>query len=65
MKDFKFSGEEQIILFDFLNRLVEDADTLDVSEGQLMVCLWHMLTKTAAREYRSISSKIRAGGLSY
>lgn len=30
-KDCKFSGEEQILTFDFFTMLVEEADTLDIS----------------------------------
>lgn len=49
MKDFQFSGEDPILVFYFLSRLAEEADTLDMNEGQIMVCLPHMLTKNAAR----------------
>lgn len=56
MKDFTFSGEAPILILDFPSRLVEDAFTLDMNEEKLIVCLPHMLTKTAAREYRSSSS---------
>lgn len=33
MKGFKFSGEDRILILDFLRRLVEEADTLDMNEG--------------------------------
>lgn len=63
--DLKFSGEDLIIIFDFLDRLVEEADTLDISEGQLMGFLMHMFTETVAREYSSTSSGNRVGNRSY
>lgn len=53
MKGFKFSGEDTTIIFDFLRRLVRKADLTDMDEGQLIVCLPHMLTKIAASESRS------------
>lgn len=37
MKDFNFSREDPILIFDFLRRLVQEDDTLDMNEGQLMV----------------------------
>jgi len=65
MKEYKFSGEHAILIFDFLSRLVEEADTNGMSEGQLMVCLPHMLTKTAAQQYRAASNSSRSSGLKY
>lgn len=50
MKEFTFSGEHQTPVFDLL--LVEEADILDMSEGQLMECLPYMLTKISDRQYR-------------
>lgn len=35
MKDLKFFGEDPILILDFLSRLNEEADTLDMNEGQL------------------------------
>ena len=65
MKEYKFSGEDPILIFDFLSRLVEEADTNGMSEGQLMVCLPHMLTTKAAQQYRSASNSSRSNGLKY
>lgn len=44
MKDLLSSGEDPILIVDFLSRIVEEADVLEMDEGQLMVCLRHMLT---------------------
>ena len=61
MKEHKFSGEDPILVFDFLGRTVEEADTLAMNEGQLVICLPHLLTKTAAERYRSIAPRARGG----
>lgn len=37
LKDFKISGQPPICIFDFLGRLVEEADTLDMNEGRRIV----------------------------
>ena len=63
MQDHKFFGEDPILIFDFLGRTVEEADTLGMNEAQLVTCLPHLLTKTAAQQYRSIASRSGAGGL--
>ena len=63
MRDHKFSGEDPVLVLDFLTRVVEEADTLGMSEGQLIVCLPHLLTKKAAQHFRSASSHSRSGGL--
>lgn len=64
MKYFKFYGEDPILIFDFLSRLVEEADVLYKKEGQIMVCLSHILTKTADLEYSLLSIRYLSGGLS-
>lgn len=58
MNEYKFSGEDPNPIFDFLSCFVEGADTRAITEGQLRVCLPHLLTKTAAQQYiaASISS---------
>ena len=61
MREHKFDGEDPILIFDFLSRAVEEADTLAMNEGQLVICLPHLLTKTAAQRYRSIASRSRDG----
>lgn len=65
MNDLKFSGEDQILFFDYLSRLVKEAEALYMNGGQLMVCTPHMLTKTAAHEYLSSSSENRIQRLPY
>lgn len=50
MKEVKISGEDQILMVDFINRLVEEAYTFDMEKRQQMVCMLHMMSKTAARE---------------
>lgn len=53
IKDFKFSSEDPVLIFDFLSLLVEEADQFDMEEGQPMVYILHMLTKSADLEYES------------
>lgn len=65
MKEYKFSGEYQILIFDILSLLIEETDTNEMSEGQLMVCMPHLLTRTATRQYRSACNSSYASGLRY
>lgn len=55
-KDRKFSGEEPILIFDFLTRLVEESYTLDITEGQLMVFLSHVLSVISCDQDRAGSN---------
>lgn len=48
---YRFIGEDPVFVFDFLTRVVEDDDTLRLSEGQLNVCLPHPLNKNAAYHF--------------
>ena len=42
MRKHKFSGEDTILGFDFLSRVVEEADLLGMNEGQLVLSLIHI-----------------------
>lgn len=57
--DFKFSRENTIPVLDFPSRIVEVADTVNMNEWELMVCLPQILIKTAGREYHSGSIENR------
>lgn len=59
-KYIKLSGEYPILIFDFLTKLVEEADTLDISEGQLMVLLPHLLTGSVTDQYRAAANESRS-----
>lgn len=48
MNTFKFLGEDPILIYDFLSRLVREADVLEKDGGKVMACLSHMLAETAA-----------------
>lgn len=50
MRDHKFPEEYLRLIFHFLSRLVEEADDIGMLEGHLIVCLPHLLTKTAGKE---------------
>lgn len=61
-----FTGEGLIIIFDFLTRLVEETDTLDISEGHMMVLLGDLLIKGAGEQYctnTNVSSTGTSGGI--
>lgn len=60
-KGRNFSGKDPMRIFDFLTRLSEEAETLDISEGHLMVLLTHLLTGNAGEQYRAASNGSRSG----
>ena len=46
-KESKFTGKDPILIFDFLARMVEECDTLNMSEAQAFMTLPHFLSDTA------------------
>lgn len=62
-KEHKFSGSDPILVFDFLTRIVEEADMLGMTEGQLFVLLPHMLTGEASSQFRVTVKGSTAGGV--
>ena len=56
MREHKFSGDDSILIFDFLSHVVEKADLLCINDGQLITCLPHLLTDHASKDYRVIAS---------
>lgn len=50
MKEFKFSTEDPILVFEVLTCLDQEGDALDMNEGQVMVCLPHVLNNTEPRQ---------------
>lgn len=59
----KFSAEDPIMVFDFLTRFVEEADTLGVSEAHAFLILPKLLIGRAERHLRSIRNGARSGGV--
>ena len=57
----KFSGEDPILVFDFLMKFVEEADTLNVSETHAFIILPKVLKGRAERWLRSIRHGSRSG----
>lgn len=53
-KDRKFSGEDPILIFDFLDRLVGEVGTLEISEGKVMVLLLHSIARSTGVQYHAI-----------
>lgn len=62
-REHKFSGAEPILVFDFLTRIVEEADMLSITEGQLFVLLPHLLNGDAASQYRATVKGSRSNGV--
>lgn len=63
MRDHRFSGEDYVFVFDFLTRVVEEADTFGMNEKQLIVFLLDLLTKNAAHYFRSTSGHSCSRGM--
>ena len=59
----KFSGEDPIMVFDFLMKFVEEADTLNVSEAHAFIILPKVLKGRAERWLRSVRNGSRSGGV--
>ena len=59
----KFSGDDPILVFDFLMKFVEEADTLNVSEDHAFVIIPKVLKGRAERWLRSIRNGSRSGGV--
>ena len=64
MKDYRFSGEDPILIFDFLSRMVEECDILGLTEAQEYVVLLQFLMGKAAKKFRSTRNGARSGGVS-
>lgn len=63
MCDQKFIGKDPVFVLDILTRLVEETDTLDMSEGHLIFFLLNTVTNNAAQYFRSNSSHRHYVGL--
>ena len=63
LKEYKFNGQDPILVFDFLSRFVEQADTLRMTEMQAFVALPHYLSGTAENQFRAIRNGARSGGV--
>lgn len=61
----KFSGEDPILVLDFLARFVQEADVLEMSEAQAYVALPYFLSGMAEDQYNSVrgSSRASEGGV--
>lgn len=61
-KDSKFLGEDSILIFDFLTRLVEKAETLEMSKRQIMVLIPY-LTRSACEKYLAAANESCSGNI--
>ncbi len=62
-KNDQFTGEDPVLILSFLQRLVEEADTLGMTEGQAYIALPYVLKGTAQEQFRSSRSTGGAGGV--
>ncbi len=61
--NFKFSGEDPILIFSFLTRLVEEADLNGLNEAQLYASLPRFLGGTAEVQFRASRGGNRTHGV--
>lgn len=61
LKDREFSGENPILIFEFLTNLVEDTDTLYINAGELMAFKPHRLSVSACDQLRTAANGSRSG----
>ena len=61
--DFKFSGQDPILIFDFLTRITEEADINQMTEAQAFVALPRFLSGFAEVQFRSTRSGSCTGGV--
>lgn len=63
MDNHKFSGKDPILIFDFLTRLVEETDKLQMSEDQANMLLPQFLSNPAAFQFRAVKAGSRHSGV--
>ena len=59
----KFSVQDPILILDFLTRMVEECDTLGMSEAQEFMALPQFLSDNARTLYRAMKSVSRISGV--
>ena len=62
-RESKFSGQDPILIFNFLTRMVEECDTLGMSEAQAFMALPHLLSDNARTQFRAMQSGSRTSGV--
>ena len=62
-RESKFLGQYPILIFDFLKRMVEECDTLGMSEDQAFMALPHFLSDRERTQYRAMQSGARTSGV--
>ncbi|CAN8070507.1 unnamed protein product [Agarophyton chilense] len=60
LNDLTFDGKTPILVIEFLNRFVAEADTLEMSEPQAFLSLPHFLKGFALEQYRSVCGSLTA-----
>ena len=62
-RESKFSGQDQIQIFDFLTKMVEECETVGMIEAQAFMDLPHFLSNNAWIQYRAMQSGSRSSGV--
>lgn len=57
----KFSGEDPILIFDSLTKLFDEADTLDTSDGKIILLLPRIPKGSAGNHYHASTNGSRSG----
>ena len=63
MKDYKFDGSDPVLVFDFLTRLTEEADTIGMSVALTFIALPHYLSGRAASHFHAAKHGGHSGGV--
>ena len=62
-RESKFWGQDLILIFDFLTRMVEECDTLGMSEAQTFMALPPFLSDSARNQYNAMQRGSRTSGV--
>lgn len=64
-KNKKYSGEDQIMVVEFLLSFAEEANTLKASKAHALLKLPKLLNRQAERQLRSVRNGARSGGVTW
>ena len=64
MKSRKFSGNDPILIFEFLHKFVEEAGTLGMSESQAYLAVPYFLVNPALNEFDTTRAASKVGSIS-
>lgn len=56
LRENLFSGEDPILILEFVPRFGDEADILEMNEAQVLIALPHLLNGEAADQFRSVKT---------